>query len=126
MRIYDTSTLIGQIRKGTSDLNAHILDLTIYEIGNVLYKRVKLLKDINEKEAHSIAVVVNQWTNVMCIGQEYISEIFDLACEINVSFYDSAYVFAAKKFDAELLTSDRKLYDKAKNKIKIKYLEPED
>ena len=126
MRIYDTSALIGEIRNGSVDPQEYILDLTSYEVGNVLYKRVKLMKNITKEEAHIVASVVNQWTNVICIGQEYLSDILDLSVELNASFYDSSYGFAAKKFNAELLTSDKKLYDKIKGKIKAKYLEPQD
>ncbi len=126
MKIYDTSFILNEIRNGSADQNNYILDLTFYETGNVLYKRVKLIKDLSKDEAQSVASVMNQWPKVISVGQEYIFQILDISCELNITFYDAAYVFTAKKFDAELLTSDKKLYDKAKNKIKIKYIKPED
>src|SRR3989344_4175378 len=45
-------------------------------------------------------------------------KIYQIASEYDLSFYDASYVTLMQKHDCELVTADKKLYNKLKTKLK--------
>jgi predicted nucleic acid-binding protein len=91
------------------------LDLSIKEVANALWKKViigemkediaiKILSDLLKREA---MIIVNQ--------DEYLIEAFKIANRNKITIYDSLFIALAKSKNLELVTSDIKQYEIAKN-----------
>jgi len=91
------------------------LDLSIKEVANALWKKIlmgemkedvaiKILSDLLKREA---MLIVNQ--------DEYLLEAFKIANRNKITIYDSLFIALAKSMNLELITSDKKQYEIAKN-----------
>jgi predicted nucleic acid-binding protein len=91
------------------------LDLSIKEVANALWKKIligemkediaiKILSDLLKREA---MIIVNQ--------DEYLIEAFKIANRNKITIYDSLFIALAKSKNLELVTSDKKQYEIAKN-----------
>ncbi len=119
MKIHDCSVFFEKISEKKPDLSAFILDLTIYEFGNVVLKHHAKLNKIDKKEAAALLKIISNWKNFIYINQKDSEDIYTLAHRIGLTFYDAAYVFYAKKYGAVLETADKELYSKAKAECKM-------
>jgi predicted nucleic acid-binding protein len=128
MYIYDSSAFYELIK--TKDLNTEnfILDLTFYEIGNILWKYCSLLKKKTgfcKKDLENICDILENWERVLRIYPLDTQYILEIAIKNNLTFYDAAYIYLAKKYSTGLLTCDKKLYVASKKeKIKSVLIEP--
>ncbi|HCS78866.1 TPA: hypothetical protein DIV55_03915 [Patescibacteria group bacterium] len=52
------------------------------------------------------------------VGFTSFRKIYQIASEYDLSFYDASYVTLMQKHDCELVTADKKLYNKLKTKLK--------
>ncbi len=104
--------------------NSYTLDLTIYEIGNVIWKRYSLIKDISSREVEKIIKIIQFLLSKMNMLQltknlTYMSDIIELAKKENISFYDASYLFFATKYNLILITEDQKLKEIAKKYVNV-------
>lgn len=124
-RLYDTSALLNLILKGSGSLavlqEQAVLDLTIYEFGNSIWKISYLQKKITKEEACSlleVCLTVRANMKVMNI-QDIEEEVKKISLDTGLSFYDSSYLALAKTHNLVLVTDDKKL-SKAAADHKIK------
>ena len=117
-RLFDASAIMLLIKRrpgeATQTLEGeHILDLTIYEVGNAFWKISKLLDKTDApkalqaiKEAHSILSLMN----VQRLEDEAdLTQTMEIAHQKNLSFYDAAYIQVAKRMGLTLATEDTRL-----------------
>ena len=123
MRVIDSSSLVKFFskEKGWEKVAQIIaegvmtLDLSIKEVANALWKKIligemkedvaiKILSDLLKREA---MLIVNQ--------DEYLLEAFKIANRNKITIYDSLFIALAKSMNLELVTSDKKQYEIAKN-----------
>jgi predicted nucleic acid-binding protein len=93
-----------------SDLTT--LDLATYEGGNAIWKQVRLLKLIDEKEArsaHEAFIGLLSHTSILRGEDLGSSKAMDLAVKKGIAYYDACYVTAAQSLELPLATEDRKL-----------------
>lgn len=87
-------------------VRAHILDLGIYELGNVLVRPLK-------RNAEQCAAVLNAATALcgpaLTLSPADLATAADIACADDLTFYDAAFAVAATTHDCTLLSADRKL-----------------
>lgn len=82
-----------------------ILDLTLYEVGNVLIRRVEAdVDDADSVLAHLCATTIV----LVPTGPER-REAARFALEFGLTFYDAAYLSVARARDVRLATHDRAL-----------------
>ena len=98
-----------------------ILELTIYEVGNVLWKeygkgRIRDLKSAANLFQH----VLDQLTK---LSVDDIGEVLDLAVRMKLTFYDAAYIHVARKRGLKLITEDREVLSKYPEAIRVDQLE---
>lgn len=115
-RLFDTSALFNtMIKNGSNALkllkSQSILDLTIYEIGNAIWKLAYLKKNITPQQACKILesfLLLRPNMHVLEItGME--EKIKNLSIDTGLTFYDSAYVLVAKQSGLVLVTDDASL-----------------
>jgi len=121
-KLFDASAIILLAKNNPQEVaellkNNFILDLTVYEIGNTIWKLNKILKN----EGRDIAVeAIKQAQNLLalmdkCENAETLISIMDNAFQYNLTYYDSAYLTAADDQKLALITEDKKLEKAASN-----------
>ena len=91
----------------------HLLDLTLYEIGNTIWKINKLYKKGDRNTALESIEQAYYLTSLMNIHaienrQTYIS-IMENALQYNLTYYDAAYLTTAQRHKLTLVTEDKQL-----------------
>ncbi len=122
MILYDASAFFAHMLDQTLDHDAFITDLSFYEVGNIVRKHHVLLKKINKEEADSFLTILSNWRNVLYLQQNDIQSMYDTSFNLDLTYYDAAYVFLAKKYSATLETLDKKIFENAKEFIEVKFL----
>ncbi|HTY74708.1 MAG TPA: type II toxin-antitoxin system VapC family toxin [Candidatus Nanoarchaeia archaeon] len=127
--LFDANAIYRLIRDYPDDALNHLaegltINLAYYELGNALWRESFLLKRISEEDAKKslyFTYEVLERMQIATINSEKGRSALDLACKLNLTFYDSAYLTEAKAFDKTLVTDDKKLA-KAAEKIGVKTL----
>ena len=95
------------------------LDLTRYELGNVIWKECALEDLISPDKAvervGDIARILEITKNESIRSSEDLRGVMKLATELKITFYDASYLYTAKSKEAILVTEDRELSEKAKH-----------
>ena len=113
--LFDASAILNLVRRlGERSLKIlrgnYILTLTIYEIGNALWRETKLLKKLTADEAEEIMRAIITLTKFMqVIALEDPVEVLRTSNEIETTFYDAAYVVTALRKGLTLVTDDKRL-----------------
>jgi len=108
MKIYDTSYLFDEITTGKEPSGA-VLDLTLYEITNVVRKAVErgeISKGDGETLLHYVSTLD---LDIVRAQMEDLPKILQIALKYNLSAYDAAYVYFAIQENLDLKTKDSKL-----------------
>ncbi len=84
-----------------------VLDLTFYEVGNVLWKEFRRGRLENRKVV--VEMFEEFFSEVNVRRMPDMSDILELAARENLTFYDASYLIAAKKYGIKLVTEDRDL-----------------
>jgi len=112
MNLIDTSALYDMIaqRKAEAIRESFILDLTIYEFGNAVWKQHRRSKGISKNECR---VLIESFTKLglrpIRIDTADLAAISAIAGDYDVTVYDAAYIYYAKRHSLDLITSDEKL-----------------
>ena len=89
-----------------------ILDLTLYEVGSVVWREYKLgrIRDLNA--VVSMFSEVLSWIKIDEIEPKDLGEVVKLAASRGVTFYDASYIYVAEKRGYKLVTLDSDLLEK--------------
>jgi len=94
----------------TASKKLKILDLTFYEVGNVLWKHYRRGKIENlDVAAETFKEVLNSLEKLKA---EDFTEILKMATRENLTFYDAAYINVAKKHKLILISADKEILRK--------------
>ncbi|MEM0365136.1 MAG: type II toxin-antitoxin system VapC family toxin [Candidatus Nitrosocaldus sp.] len=111
--LLDASALITLIKHGkigTFDRSA-ILDLTIYESMNAIWKEYSLLKNLDDVTAFKLLNILNKIFNIVerisIVGYE--EDVLALAYKEKITVYDASYICIARVRDLVLVTNDMRL-----------------
>ena len=92
---------------------AVILDLAIYESINALLVEYRRGLIREPGKIVSALTTVASVIPAIRISQEDIQGIYKVARETQLTSYDAAYVYYARKYGSKLVTSDREILDRA-------------
>jgi len=126
--LFDASALVNIIVSRAGEAldvtkGRDILDLTVYEAGNSLWKLNVIHKKLDAEEAASLLLVVaklSKHMDVLGVSQLDLASVLGLAVQERISFYDAAYLHAAKERGLELITDDAKLKKVASKLVKTR------
>nr|MDO8043460.1 type II toxin-antitoxin system VapC family toxin [Candidatus Baldrarchaeota archaeon] len=116
--LLDANAFLYLIRQRNIKIkDQYILDLTIYETGNAIWKEHALFKSITLDEALKLMINIQNIVSKMKVIriQKDLDKILEIAFRKHLTFYDAAYLYFAKKYNLTLVTNDSKLYDSAKD-----------
>ena len=114
--LFDSSAIFRAVKENKIEFLAgnYTLELTRYELGNIIWKDYVLQAKVSEQEAKMMEKTINHTLNLMDIieiaGCE--EEILDTAIKLKITFYDASYAYLAKAKDLRLITEDAKLIKK--------------
>jgi len=120
--ILDSSAIIGILKKFKGQAisileDKFTLDLALYELGNVIWKECVLRNVFSPEDATANIKKLAEIMNIMKIEslntKEDVAEAMRLATKLKITFYDSPYLYAAKKLNLTLVTEDMELKSKA-------------
>jgi len=113
--LFDASALLNLVRRlGEESLKIleenYILTLTIYEVGNALWRETRLLRRLTIDEAEEIMRAIITLIKFMQVTEPQDPiEVLRISNEIETTFYDAAYVITALRRGLILVTDDRRL-----------------
>lgn len=122
--VLDTSALYPLLKKLGREAASilprlMILDLTKYELGNIIWKEHRLGRVKNWES------LVEQWYRIISelltysIDMEHLKEVGKIAVERDLPFYNASYIYAAEKLNLKLITEDEEILNKCKNSIAL-------
>jgi predicted nucleic acid-binding protein len=101
--------------------DSKILDLTPYEIGNGLWKESELLKSLSPEEAESltndVSLILSSLEKLFVEPSE-LSNVLNIARSEKKTFYDSSYIYVAKREKMTLVTEDQTLSKVARKHVR--------
>ena len=113
--LFDASALLNLVRRlGEESLKIleenYILTLTIYEVGNALWRETRLLRRLTIDEAEAIMrAIITLIKFMQVIEPQDPIEVLRISNEIETTFYDAAYVVTALRGGLILVTDDKRL-----------------
>jgi len=112
-RVFDASSIFEIAKQGNATplINGYTLYLTVYELGNILWKHKVLTNSLSAEETEETRQIVNKMLQKMNLQPEsnIDHETFAIASKHRISYYDASYIQAAKSLSAELITEDKRL-----------------
>jgi len=106
-----------------------ILDLTLYEVGNVLWKMIALSKTLELSDAEDLLYVLKglvrkNLIEIIKFDKLNLLRILQIAVNERLTFYDASYLEASEAVGATLVTEDVELRKKGlKYTVVIDYRE---
>jgi len=88
-------------------------DLILYEIGNALRYNPSFN---NEDVKSAVRSLIDLGINIIIPTTEILDTAIDLAFKYNITLYDSVYLALAEILNDTLVTADKNLYEKTKEK----------
>lgn len=123
--LVDASALYPLILKLREEILSHanklaVLDLTVYEVGNVLWKEYKKgkIRDLSS----SVALFQEVLASLNRLTVDNLEEVLKIAVERNLTFYDASYVYVAEKWGLKLVTEDGEVLEKCSNAVNLEIL----
>lgn len=90
------------------DISAFVLDLTLYELGNVLVRSLGWpAADVADQLDDLVAIVGTPLVS----SPEWLRDAAELAVSNHLTFYDAAWAAAARALAIPLVSADRQLLD---------------
>ncbi len=89
--------------------------LLFYELGNTFIKKngsADMAADIKQK-------LQNLQLEIRDVGLEWFRKIYENSLDYSITFYDAAYITLMQNRNCELITADRKLYEKVRKKFSL-------
>ena len=105
----------------------YTIELAVKEVANSIWKRVKLLRDIDENKALTILgdLLELRRTALRIESQDvYLGQALEIALKNDATIYDSLFIAQALTKKAILVTSDRKQAEIA-SRLGIRSITPE-
>lgn len=114
----------GRALKAAAEYDLVTLDLAFAEVGNVAWKKVilsKANKDVTWIALQKCMSFIFEACDLVRF-QDLAVDAYEISVETRTTFYDSLFLALANKEKVPLLTLDRRMYEKAKDKIDIRLI----
>ena len=119
--LFDSSAIINLCgeRKTEKLLEGWTLNLARYELGNAVWKQVKVNEKITVEEANLVLdPLIEVFTRLKKPASENHLKTLEIAVKENLTYYDASYISAAVENNLTLVTDDDKLYKTSKKYVK--------
>ena len=86
-------------------------ELLVYEILNIL----RLKDEIGSSTVNHIISEIYDTLIILGMDTDLLKNAFFYSRDLRISFYDSIYIALSKRYEASLITADKKLFDSCKS-----------
>jgi len=93
-----------------------ILHLTVYEVGNALWKEARAVR-LPWREA--AGVLSRVLSSLKVLDDPPLGKVLEVAVERDLTFYDASYAYVAETLGLSLVTQDRELLRKSPAAIDV-------
>jgi len=94
----------------------------VQEVANALW-RAKKLNRISEADAKEALKALNDMRiELRELNWTQTAQALSIACDLDLTIYDTSYVFLATELKMPLITADRTLYETARKRCKILHI----
>jgi predicted nucleic acid-binding protein len=132
-RLFDASAIIMLAKRYPDKASATLegeclLDLTFYEVGNAFWKINKL---IGKSDKETALAAINEASLLMAqmgairVEEGDLKDVMEIAFDTSLSFYDSAYLYVARRRNLVLVTEDEGLLRNS-DKVGVRCLKVKD
>jgi len=121
MSLFDSSAIINLCGEKKLDklLGEWTLNLAFYELGNAVWRQVRVLRTITVNEANTVLdPLIEVFERLKKPETEHALEILKMAVKENLTFYDSSYIHTAIENGLKLVTDDEQLQKIARKYVK--------
>ncbi|UYZ40656.1 MAG: type II toxin-antitoxin system VapC family toxin [Candidatus Methanospirare jalkutatii] len=100
------------------------VSIAIEEVANVAWKRVVFFNEQKEIALKALNKSIDFIMGVceVIASQKLLKDAFEIAIEDEITIYDALFIAASEKEKVPLLTLDRKLYERVKQKRNVKLI----
>ena len=122
--LFDASSFINAVKLKNIDVlvDNYVVDLTIYEVFNALWKEFRFIKILIKEKVYELAKTYVNLLDLMKIIHIYpndVAKILDIALATGLTVYDASYIHTARKHKLVLVTEDQKLKRIARKYIDV-------
>ena len=117
----NAAALRDDVLAGNNEIAAP--SLLIHEVGNSLWKATKRKRITPSKACKALESMNDAQVILHEFSWADASIILTIASQMDVTTYDASYLFLSEKMNAQLITADDKMYQKAKGKFKVIHLQ---
>jgi len=130
-RVFDTSSLMALfLDDGAPEMSVvfdeHVLDLTFYEDGNVLWKAHSLQDRLTTEQHERLTALLSDLRaelTVHTLEEIGTATVMAVAAETRLTFYDAAHLACAIELDSTLVTEDESLREAAADRVEVADIE---
>ena len=90
----------------SGQVDAHLLDLALYEVGNVLVRALDWPADQVADQLEDLLTICG---TPLVMTEEWLRDAASIATEHRLSFYDAAWAAAARGLSIPLISADQRL-----------------
>jgi predicted nucleic acid-binding protein len=102
--------------------HAYAPSFMVLEVGNSLWKAIKQ-KRITQEDAHeALRTLDDLQISLYELNWSDVSTVLTLAGKADLTIYDASYLFLSEKIQAQVITADDKMYQKAKDNFRVLHL----
>ncbi len=113
MNLFDTSSIFEAVMKGNVKIlnGSTTIPLTLYELGNIIWKKTSLLEELTTEEASQLLMVIKDVMKTMIIHENngLNSDSLIIAPREKLSYYDASFIHAAIDLGYPLVTEDNQM-----------------
>ena len=92
------------------------------EVANSLWKAVKLGRTAEEDAQDALKALGDMQIELHDLSWVPLSRVLSIACKLDLTVYDAGYLFLTEKTKSCFVTSDNKLYEKAKKHFEVMHI----
>jgi len=96
--------------------------IIVQEVSNALWRAIRLNR-ISEADAEEALRALNDIRiELHKLNWAQSAQALSIACDLDLTIYDTAYVFLANELKVPLITADKTLYETARKQFKILHI----
>lgn len=96
--------------------------LIMHEVANSVWKALKRKQIPEEKGQQALKFLDDLQVPLHELNWNELSEVLTIANKFDITVYDACYLFLSEKMQAQLITADEKLYQKARGRFEVLHL----
>jgi predicted nucleic acid-binding protein len=92
------------------------------EVGNALWSAVKLRRITEEDAQKALRALSDMKIELHEVDWVQVSQGLRIACKLDLTVYDAAYLFLSQKMEVNLVTADNNLHEKSKKHFEVLHI----